>query len=444
MIITDGVVMIIDFTVANYRSIKDEQTVCFYPEKKDMHLEASNVYKCKTLKQGILRSVGIYGANASGKTNLLRALLDLECFVRNSSRFEDGKGVHLYAPYKLSASTQKAPCLFEIEFKLSESDDRYRYRVRFDQKIIREEKLWVYKTAKKALLFSRGKSGDAKDIEYGSLLTGGGRLFSVFANQLYLSKAGNDADAPEILRKAYRYFSKDIAFFNMVPCYETTFDLVKNSGLREKIGQLLASVDTGVVGVVGEERKLEESEFGFPVKMPQLFRRKIMEEERYQNNLSHVNEKGEEIQFQIEEESAGTRFLFKAAPILFDALATGGTVVFDELERNFHPHISDLIVRLFNNPKINHGNGQLIFTTHNPRLMRPELVRRDQTWFVEKGKGASEFYSLAEFDKHRKIDPIKHPFDQWYLDGCYESVPKIDYNAIELLFGEKINAEKEK
>ncbi len=114
----------------------------------------------------------------------------------------------------------------------------------------------------------------------------------------------------------------------------------------------------------------------------------------------------------------------------------------DELENSMHPFMAELIIKLFNDPRVNKRDAQLIFSTHNINLMTPELLRRDQIWFTEKQQGATKLYSLDDFDK-KKVKP-QSPFNQWYAEGRFGAIPSINYQRIVELFNplEDEHAEK--
>lgn len=123
-------------------------------------------------------------------------------------------------------------------------------------------------------------------------------------------------------------------------------------------------------------------------------------------------------------------------PMLVEAFRKQCVIVFDELDNNIHPHMADVIVRLFNDGEVNKYNSQLIFTTHNMQLMSPEKMRRDQLFFFEKRQGKSIGYSLNDFDKTRVKSTT--PFGVWYDQGRFGGVPKINYpEIVTLLSGEK-------
>ena len=150
--------------------------------------------------------------------------------------------------------------------------------------------------------------------------------------------------------------------------------------------------------------------------------------------FAHLTESGSSELFELEDESAGSQKLFNLAPLIIMTLSIGGVLVMDELDNSMHPFMAELIIKLFNDPRVNKGNAQLIFSTHNINLMTSELLRRDQIWFTEKQAGATRFYSLDDFDK-KKVKPLS-PFNQWYAEGRFGAVPAINYQGIVALFNE--------
>ena len=132
--------------------------------------------------------------------------------------------------------------------------------------------------------------------------------------------------------------------------------------------------------------------------------------------------------FDLSDESEGTQRLYGLGGMILSLMDQGYTVLIDELNNSFHPLITEMLIKLFQDPNTNPENAQLIFTTHDTSILKPELFRRDQIWFTEKDKyGATSLYSLSEFD-YDKVRP-NVPFDKWYLSGRFGALPLIkDFN----------------
>ena len=204
--------MIVDFTVSNFRSIKDEQTFSLYVQAAGTHLPDNVSYPAED-KIGVLKSAGLYGANASGKSNLLLALHALKYIIVSSGDLKDGEILPCYEPYLLSEASKSSPTRFEIEFFVPNSESpavRYRYCLAFIADQIIEESLSFYPSSQQAVLFNRGAEDSWQTISFGSLYKGGKKRLSFFANNAYLSKAGDAADTPKMIRDVYNYFRKDL------------------------------------------------------------------------------------------------------------------------------------------------------------------------------------------------------------------------------------------
>ncbi len=424
--------MIIDFTVSNFRSIREKQTFSLHAESASNHL-SDNVCLPGNGKIGVLRTAGIYGANASGKSNLLLAFKALRYIVCSSGDLKDGDTIPCYEPYRLSKESKTAPVEFEIEF-FSKNSIRYIYRVAFNAKRIISESLDFYPSRTKAMLFKRDENDHWDNISFGGLYKGGRKKFAFFDNNSYLSKAGNSADAPETIRDIYNYFRSEI-FHLSANQQVNVLQWKENPIWIEKVTAILAAVDTGIVGLDFKEHDI--SDIKIPNDFPDSLKKKILDIEKIKPVFLHQGEGGQQEEFVEKMESSGTIKLFNMLPMLIEAFDDGGALILDELDNSFHPHLAELIIKLFNNPKVNQNNAQLIFSTHNINLMNPELLRRDQLWLSEKTDGETRFYSLDEFDKSTvKMDS---PFSKWYVDGRLGGVPSIDIETISEIISDRIS-----
>lgn len=418
--------MIIEFTVSNFRSIKDEQTFSLYAENLGTHLVNNIAQPPAPGNINILKSVGIYGANASGKSNLLRAFFAFQYLVTSSGSLKDKTPIACYEPFLLSEASKSKPVCFEIEFLLADRI-RYHYKIAFLKHKIIEERLSLYQTSKESMIFERKESDTWETVKFGTLYKGGNKRFPFFANNAYLSKAGNSADAPQMVRNVYNYIRRDI--IHLETNETVSFDAIGNDEkVLKKVSSLLSFIDTGITGVKVMEKDIQFDKVEFPSDMPKNIKEQFMREMKQQFLFSHETDTGGIEQFKKNEESAGTRKMFGLAPLIIDAFNTGGVLIIDELDNSMHPFMAELIIKLFNDPEVNPGGAQLIFSTHNINLMSSELFRRDQIWFAEKSKGVSKFYSLDDFDK-KKVTPTS-PFNLWYAEGRFGAVPQIEYQNI--------------
>jgi len=424
--------MIIDFTISNFRSIRDEQTFSLYAENPGTHL-LNNISYPAGKKVGVLTSSGIYGANASGKSNVLLAFEALQYLICASGRLEDGNSIKCYEPFRLTETTKTAPIRFEVEF-CTPDGMRYLYKIAFSRQRIIEEHLSFYPSAKAALVFERTTNDTWETIKFGSLFSGGKKRIPFFDNNAYLSKAGDSADAPELIRNVYNYFRNDVLRLGLNE--EIQLDgWLEDKELFNKVSALLKFVDTGVSGVIIQENEVDLESVILPDNLPKSVKTSILRNMKRSFLFAHLTDENDSELFELRMESAGTQKLFRLAPLIVDALANGGVLIVDELDNSMHPFMAELIIRLFNDPEVNQGHAQLIFSTHNISLMSPEHFRRDQIWLTEKVNGATRLFSLEDFDK-KKVKP-QSPFNRWYAEGRFGAVPRIDYQSIASLLRKK-------
>jgi len=418
--------MIIDITVKNFRSIKDEQTFSLYTENKTEHL-ASNVHFPIDGKIGVLKVAGIYGANASGKSNLLLAFKALQYLAIGSGDLKDGDSISSYEPYLLSTFTKAEATTFEIEFVMNSI--RYLYNVSYKSAEIVSESLNFYPGSQPANIFNREEGQTWKEISFGSLYKGGKKRIPFFNNNTYLSKAGNSADSPPIIQEVFQFFRTGIMRVGVSDGIH--FHRWKeNPEIVNVVSLAVQNVDLGIKGF--EFKKIEVDE----LKIPDFFPDKLKEKfkEKFHNDLGnktmfhHLSEGGGVEVIPESEESDGTIRFFQLMPLAFLAIKAGTTLIFDEIEKHLHPHIAEVIIKLFQDSSVNTRGAQLIFSTHNINLMSPDILRRDQVWFSEKKDGASSIYSLDEYDK----STVKNtsPFAKWYDEGRFGAIPQINYAAI--------------
>lgn len=427
--------MIIDFTLSNFRSIRERQTFSLLAESSSTKL-VNNVAYLGRENMGILRAAGIYGANASGKSNLLIAFWALRYLVCGSGDLKDGDTIPCYEPFKLSKNTRNAPIEFEIEF-FSKDQIRFIYSISFDAQRIITESLDFYPSRSKANLFNREKNQGWEEVSFGSHYKGGRRKYAFFPNNSYLSKAGNSADSPETIRSIFNYFRNDI--FHLGADEKVgMFDWKDDNSLIESISSILCKVDTGISSI--KFRDVDTSKIHLPKDLPDPLRKRILESERKQPFFLHKGDSNYEEEFGEDMESSGTIKLFNMLPMLIEAFENGSILIIDELDNSYHPHIAELIIKLFNDKTVNQNNAQLIFSTHNINLMSSSLLRRDQIWLTEKTNGETRFSSLDDFDK--TVVKMDSPFAKWYNDGRFGAIPEIDIAEVSRIIKERLsNAE---
>lgn len=408
--------MLIDFSVENFRSFSSRVTLSM-ESVVAFKEEARNVVE---IKKGLrlLRSAVVYGANSSGKTNLVLAMLYMKGIVLNSSKHSSVDKLKV-DPCLLLEGAEESPSLFEV--RVIVDNFIYRYGFQITREAVVSE--WLLRSGgvrgKEFILFTRegqivsvGESfSDAKDVNFGELLP----------NVLCLSFLDNRNNA--IARSVVGKFS-DIAMFSGVveESYQgQTLSDILNSPIKKKaILGLLKLADKSIVDVGVRQMPL-----GILEQFPQKIRDKIplgsMGDIFVRRQLISKSGEPKIVEFSLgTHESTGTQKMFNLATPWLKSLALGCVVFVDELDASLHPLLTRHLVQLFNNPAFNPKNAQLVFVTHDTNLLTHGGFRRDQIWLCEKRRdGTSDLYSLAEISGVRKNDKIERN----YLRGKYGAIP---------------------
>jgi len=295
------------------------------------------------------------------------------------------------------------------------------------------EKLYFYPKTQKALLFSRSNN---QKFSFGTYFTGEKQFIvqSLLPNQLFLSKCSM-YNVP-LLNQIYKYlennlqvFFKEIEFVKIMNLFKLPFgsglfDIVyqiylpqeiatkiKKTDFAQKLNLLIETFDVGVTQIYGKPKK--NANF-----LEQMLN---MEFDIVSN---HRSREKNNIEFNLQQESTGTQWLFILGALILEALESGSVLFIDEFEKNLHPHITQFIVELFRSKEFNKNNAQLVFATHDVTLMNSENLSRSEIYLVEKNEyGESELFALSDFEGIR----ANTPFDKWYLGGKFGAIPQINY-----------------
>ncbi len=411
--------MLLQFRVTNHRSLRDEQTLSMISVGS---AESGRPLMATASGERALPAVAIYGANASGKSNVLHALAFAREAVLMSHRvWEPETGVPV-EPFALSAKTQE-PSLYELDIAVD--GVRYRYGFELSAKRIEREWLFAWPNRRRQMLFDR--EGDT--IEFGENLRGENATIRQLtrANSLFLSAAAQNNH--EQLRPIYRWFARaqlearlrtrslraqrlvgarpglEHRLVRALDPAHSTPSTNSTSDLREAILRIVKAADVGIVDLRVEMPADEET--SRPPKV--LVRHDATDEGN--------------AWLPLEAESAGTIRLLDLSVPLITALQGGGLICIDELERSLHPAIALELVRLFNSSTQNAAGAQLLFTTHDTNLLGRTLgespLHRDQIWFTEKDlAGATHLYPLTDFHPRAEEN-----MERGYLQGRYGAIP---------------------
>ena len=415
--------MLLQFSVNNYRSIKDTITFSMLSSSKN-----ENSFKIK--KYNLLNSAVIYGANASGKSNLLRAMAFMGRIVLNKTKVIQSTDTLPHDPFRLNSSTQDASSTFEIVFFIDEI--KYRYGFELDNTTVYSEWLYADEKGKEAKLFYR----DSEDEEYVNPKFKEGYIFfdnpkskiRVSSNQLFIWKC--DQDGGEISKSILKWFSR----FNLIDGLDHggyisyTMKKMEDSTFKNEMINLVKTADIGIENITMEEEDVPLDmieKMGLPIDLKEEILKdgglKSVSINTYHKKFDeNNNEIGNEIFELDDEESLGTRKFFKMSAPILNTLQEGKILIIDELDASLHPMLTKHLIKLFNDKDINTKNAQLIFATHDTNLLKPQIFKRDQIWFTEKDKyGSTTLYSILEIKGVRANDD----FEKQYIQGKYGAVP---------------------
>lgn len=419
--------MLIEFSVGNFRSFKDITALSMVAARlssKDKALDENTVFEAPGAPP-LLTSAAIYGANASGKSNLVAAILFMRDFVLNSHQETRPTGAIDVERFRLSPETIGKPSYFEMVFVT----DGVRYRYGFEATPERVEKEWLFSvpSTREARLFER--LGDA--ISLSERFREGKEIEArTRPNALFLSVVAQ-FNGPIALRVIQWFRQMGIAsglqdqgmrLFTMRRFVDGT--------QQDDIRELIRRLDLGIEDIV-VEKAASPPDLDFPAGMPEALRaalaalQELPGNEFYTVRTIHAGSgngepsKTREVFDLDKHESEGTKKLFAIAGPLVRALKEGQALIIDELDARLHPLMTREIVSLFNSKQTNPNHAQLIFTTQDTNLLDNRLLRRDQVWFTEKNReGVTHLYSLAEF-KVRNDEA----FERNYIQGRYGAVP---------------------
>ncbi len=435
--------MLLRFVVENLFCFAGETLFSMVATKDDAH---SN-HKVKTGRVDALRISALYGANAHGKTRLIRAMALAKRFITEG--FKPGQSIPV-KPFLLDSHCRQKPSRFEFTFMVQ--DVEYAYGFVCDTKRFHEEWLFSRPNKREVMLFRRDTNAEGvSEFDIGRTLARGRIEDSSFlgflikgvrANELFLTHAVVNNFTG--LMPVFHWFQKSLIILETNNFSVNLPRLVDgNQDLRNFIGKFLKIADTGIVEITTKNEKTKFDDLADEV------RRQIQKfigskaKERGQGMHIVINEEtdlpiedmlvekitllaqhntaeGDVVHFPLEDESAGTNRLLELLPLLYNRSGSENVYIIDELDRTLHPSLSRLFIDTFLNLSPDNKN-QLIFTTHESNLLDLDLLRRDEIWFVEKDTdGKSHLYPLSSM----KIRPDVN-IKRGYLHGRFGAIPFI-------------------
>lgn len=422
--------MLVSFSVKNYRSFAEKQTLSLVAgtaasRKPQYAFETSN-----TFAPHLLRSACLFGANGSGKSSFIKAMRFFQKFVVISTENQLGDEIPV-KPYLLHSDFSEQPSEFEIIF--INDTGLYQYGFSVDKERVRSEWLFSKPSTKKTAmrkLFQREYDEVTKKYKWdinNTFIKGEKTSWKnqTTDNVLFLSRAVQ-LNA-EDLKEPFSWIRNHFTIIQSPDRMSQRFTSKQCLGLeskKEKTVSLLRSVGLNIESIKIERKDLDVK---FPDKIPEELK-KIFSE-NYEVKTCYVSSNGKKVYLNLgNDESDGTNVLFCISSILFDALENGHALIIDELHNSLHPHALKVIIDLFNNPKVNKNNAQLIFASHETSIMAKGFMHKDQIWFTENQYNqGTQLTPLSDYQVQDKTNLQKN-----YLNGRYGGIPMLrDFPDVE-------------
>ena len=394
--------MLCQFTVKNYKSIRDEVTF-------DMQAAAISEHEDKTIRdkdrEQFLPVSAIYGPNGGGKSNVLEALHTLAAKVLRPLYAAGTSEERIFLqkkliiePFAFSEETKDQPTEFEVFFRTESAEYRYILHVKKDVVVYENLERVKLDTKRRSALFERHEEIVLKGVF--SKLKISDELSAALPLLSYL---GITYKKNEVVKDVLEWFEYGICFLNYGdPMKELPMAVSTSEDVKQLMLDMIQEMDLDIVD----------------------FRAVKDENDKINVYTKHMAD-GYNAELNLLEESSGTRKLFGLMPFIAVSLLTGTVLVIDELDAKIHPVLLRHIIMMFSDMSINKKKAQLIFTSHDLSTMNSEVFRRDEIWFAAKGNAQnSKLYSLAEF-KNEKGESVRKDakFDKQYLEGKYGADP---------------------
>lgn len=404
--------MLVEFSVTNFRSIRDKQTLSMV-KGKGSELEATHTFKPTAPgSEALLKSAAIYGANAAGKSNIIKALSTMKQIVVTPPNVGEKLPV---VPFMFDPATPQQPTEFELIFITN--NVRYQYGFSATAERIWSEWLFAFPKGRSQRWFER--EYDPQTGEYtwhlDTNLKGEKKVWrdSTRENTLFLSTAAQLNS--ESISPIYAYI-QSITTLNDDTKIFLSAGILSNKNLKEDISLIMKNADIGIKKIINKND----------------FTDKITNETNEINDdiikkftdIDIIKEiKKTEYTSKLNDESDGTIKLFGIAGYILFSLRTGDLILIDEINAKLHPMLVRYLIELFNSVQHNPKNAQLIFTTHETSVLDQDILRRDQVWFCEKDENqATRLYSLLDFKPRKGHENLEAA----YLSGRYGAVPMIN------------------
>jgi AAA15 family ATPase/GTPase len=411
----------------NYRSIYERQELSFVASNLK-GVEQGFIATPALKDEHLLPAILVYGANASGKTSMVKAIQAMiKTILYSHTRGKPEGSIPTRNPFRLHSDAKDKPTTFECNFIVD--DVRYNYGFDLQRDFVEGEWLFSYPLGKPRKLFER----NGQVFSFGKFLTGKNSVISGLTrkNSLFLSAAAQNGH--EILTPIFDFFDSIQVETSLSMSGAVAERRIKDEHhwvISDEVISFLNRLNTGVVGYRVKDKQVSEEELEISKKLGlavQSVMKEVDVDIEFETGsspdkvveLAHRGADEQEHHFPIHLESAGTLRLLSALPKVFGVLQTGGILVVDELDLSLHTHAAELLLELFSSPMTNQHGAQLLATTHDTNLLQRKCLRRDQVWFVEKDPfGSSHIYPLSDIQTRLSDD-----IERGYLQGRFGAVP---------------------
>lgn len=403
--------MLIQFSARNFKSFKDPFTLDLFTNKETA---VSNIIKSNF--KNTYASAVFYGANGSGKSNILKAYNMMRNLVLNKDKVMLSTDRLKINTFKLSTESEDDTSAFDICFIYN--NKKFKYGFEYDENIVYSEYLFVYETVQPTLIFEYDldeDEGKIKCTKYKSL-----SQKKHLKNTLFLWDV--DREDIEEAHEVLNWFKETIyiEFSNARNVNPSYWNNLTKPDVKNIFQIFIHDADFGIKDIYQDSRPVMD----VYDKIPNLPKNSIVEEITVKTTHAKLDENnnfiGDEKFNLFDDESLGTQKYFYAIGPIINALKNGSTLFLDELDASLHPILTRRLVELFNNKEINGKGAQLIFTSQDTNLLDQTLFDKEQIWFVEKDKyGASHLTGLSEYRDIRKQEKI----EEKYIKGKYGAIP---------------------
>lgn len=427
--------MLLEFTVDNFRSFGKKACLDLVASNgiKDNGFNGTSPIGTSVGAGKVLNAVAIYGANSSGKSNLLRAIGSMRYMVLNSVKLNDGEPLP-YEPFLLS-TLEPRPTFFEIVYFEPSSRGIFKYGFTFTEDSIQREWLdakWPRRGEKHLFWREPNQPIQVDEITYPEGVRARDTLV-LNNNRLFLSLAGQAGG--EISNSVINWFKDNLRVISGI---EDTYSkytrklVYSNPDIKESVQQFLGKMKLGFESFIPQ--KMDFESLGYPAGLPKELIAQLKNDPYIQISSVHnvYNESGEVARTESfdldDQESAGTRKIFSLSGPLLEAINGGRTLFIDELDSKMHPLITWMLVEMFNSSSDNPHSAQLVFTTHDTNLLSNELFRRDQIWFTEKDplENTALYPLMKAHEYSEKLDHTPRNdsnYQKNYITGMYGAIP---------------------